>query len=106
MSNQIEFVLSTMVLFIILHHDHHCSIIALHLPPDRLQLPPYWECDSYLQQLEDTIIAYNQLGRMMVADDFNSHIESSSKLESSTNIVGHAITYPTNWQVLFKTSPP
>ena len=54
------------------------TIIEAYLPSTEDQI------NSYLQQLEDTISANNQLGPVMVAGDFNAHIGSSSEQESST----------------------
>ena len=61
------------------------NIIGAYLPSTDHQIE---EFDSYLQQLEDTTIAYNQLGPVMVAGDFNAHIGDSSELGRSTNIQG------------------
>ena len=64
------------------------TIIGAYLPSTDHQIE---EFDNCLQQLEDTIIAYNHLGPVMVVGDFNSHIGSGSELGSSTNIQGQLL---------------
>ena len=64
------------------------TIIGVYLPSTDHQIE---EFENYRQQLEDTIIAYNQLGPVMVAGDFNAHIGSSSELGSSTNTQGQLL---------------
>ena len=64
------------------------TIIGVYLPSTDHQIE---EFENYLQQLEDTIIAYYQLGPVMVAGDFNAHIGSSSELGSSTNTQGQLL---------------
>ena len=64
------------------------TIIGVYLPSTDHQIE---EFESHLQQLEHTIIAYNQLRTVMVAGDFNAHIGSPSELGSSTNIQGQLL---------------
>lgn len=65
------------------------TIIGVHLLSTDHQIQ---EFDSYLQQLEGTIIANSQLGPVMVAGDFNAHIGILNKQESCTNIQGQLLS--------------